>query len=58
MAKLSTLVAALAILAFTGSAAFAACGPSHTAQSKSLQTAEAPLQTTGTTTTKTEDASK
>lgn len=50
MAKLSTLVAALAILAFTAPAALAACGPSHTtAQQSTMQTAEKPQQTTATT---------
>lgn len=61
MAKLSTLVAALAILAFTGSAAFAGCAQ-HTAQTAqgqtSVQTAEQPQQTTKPTTTKSEDAAQ
>lgn len=54
MAKLSTLIAALAVLAFTAPAAFAGCAQ-HTAQvdqgqtaqgQASVQTAEQPQQTT------------
>ncbi|MEX2628770.1 MAG: hypothetical protein WD341_02450 [Tistlia sp.] len=50
MAKLSTLVAALAILAFTGSAAYAGCDAhDKTAQQTPVQTttqtAEQPAQT-------------
>lgn len=58
MAKISTLIAASAILAFSGSAVLAECVKHQSAQQSSVQTAEQPQQTTKPTTTKTEDAAQ
>ena len=55
MAKFSLFVATLALVAFAGTTASAACGHLKTAQQTSVQTAEQPQQTTKPTTTKTED---